>query len=137
MKIEKSCGAVVFTKENGILQYVIIQAKNGTYGFPKGHMESNETEKETALREIQEETGLRVEFIDGFRKETSYTFSWNREKIFKQVIFFLATYQNQTPIPQESELCAVHLMDFSTAIHKLPFDNLKNVLLDAHRLLTE
>ena len=137
MKIEKSCGAVVFTKENGILQYVIIQAKNGTYGFPKGHLEGNETEKETALREIKEETGLCVKFVDGFRKETSYTFTWNHEKIFKQVVFFLATYQHQTPTPQESELRAVHLMDFSTAIHKLPFDNLKNVLLDAHHFLTE
>lgn len=50
MKIEKSCGAVVFTREKGILQYVIIRSPEGFCGFPKGHTEGIESEQETALR---------------------------------------------------------------------------------------
>ena len=55
---EKSCGAVVFTRLNGEIKYVIIQSLAGYYGFPKGHMEAGESEKQTALREVYEETGL-------------------------------------------------------------------------------
>lgn len=57
MKFEKSCGAIVFTRQNGEIEYVIIQSLEGWYGFPKGHMEQNETEIETALREVREKQG--------------------------------------------------------------------------------
>ena len=71
MADEKSCGAIVFTHENGIRKYVIIR-ETGIYqgycGFPKGHMEAGETEQDTAIREVKEETGLDVELLDGFRQ---------------------------------------------------------------------
>lgn len=42
MITEKSCGAIVFTAENNNIKYVIIRAKEGLYGFPKGHIEGTE-----------------------------------------------------------------------------------------------
>ena len=71
MKTEKSCGAVVFTVIDSSIKYVIVESKEGYFGFPKGHVEKNETEKETALREIREETGLNVDIIDGLKPKTS------------------------------------------------------------------
>ena len=35
MITEKSCGGIVYTKENGSIQYVIIRSEDGIYGFPK------------------------------------------------------------------------------------------------------
>ena len=58
MNWEKSCGAIVFTRRNGQILFVIVQEQAGTYSFPKGHMEGDETEAETARREVFEETGL-------------------------------------------------------------------------------
>ena len=49
MITEKSCGAIVFTKENQQIKYVIVCSKEGIYGFPKGYMEGAETEIETAF----------------------------------------------------------------------------------------
>lgn len=66
MTTEKSCGAIIYTKEHGDIQYIIIRSKEGIYGFPKGHTEGNESETETALREVAEETGLTVRLIPGF-----------------------------------------------------------------------
>ena len=57
---EKSCGAVVFTNDSGQRKYLIIKSLNGIYGFPKGHIEINETELEAAKREILEELKLSV-----------------------------------------------------------------------------
>ena len=55
MDYEKSFGAVVFTRINNNIKYLLIQNLEGIYGFPKGHVEKEEKEEETALREIYEE----------------------------------------------------------------------------------
>ena len=69
MKKEKSCGAVVYRMEDGSPEILLIKHRNGGHwAFPKGHVEKNETESETALREIQEETGLAVDLDTGFRE---------------------------------------------------------------------
>lgn len=123
MITEKSCGAIVFTKENGQIKYVIIQSKEGFYGFPKGHTEGTESEKETALREISEETGLIVRLIDGFRTEDTHTFIRNGEIRLKNIVYFLAEYCNQTPTAQETELISIHLLDYKTAISVFQFES--------------
>ncbi len=135
MITEKSCGAVVFTKENGHIKYVIIRAKEGFYGFPKGRMEGIETEIQTALREITEETGLSVDIVGGFRTEDSHPFNRNGETRIKHIVYFLAEYSNQTPIAQETELSSIDLMDFDTAISAFQFDSSKRILTEAHAFL--
>ena len=73
MNWEYSCGAVVFTRENGHILFAVVQEQSGAYSFPKGHMENNETEMETARREILEETGLNPDFLPGFKAEDEFT----------------------------------------------------------------
>ena len=133
MKQEKSCGAVVFTRENGAIRYVIIESISHFLGFPKGHVEDGETEEETARREVLEETGLAISLIDGFRMEDTYSFVLRDETIEKQVVFFLGEYENQQPRAQESELSAIHLFDYSTALASLKFDMQKKILKAAHQ----
>ena len=135
MQTEKSCGAVVFTRDHGNIQYVIIRSKEGIYGFPKGHIENNETEQETALREIKEETGLSVDILKDFRTEDSHPFRRLGETRMKHIVYFLAEYSNQIPIPQESELSSLHLMDYETALSAFQFENSKRILSLAHDFL--
>ena len=135
MKTEKSCGAVVFTREKGYIEYLIIQSKEGFYGFPKGHMEGLETEKETALREVLEETGVNVELMEGFRTEDMYKFERNGEARLKHVVYFLAEYSCQRPRAQAEELKSLRLTDFETAIAMFQFENLKRILREANEFL--
>src|SRR5690554_7789701 len=72
VKYEISCGAVVYTRKNDNILYVIVKSTEGYFGFPKGHMEKNETEEQTAIREIFEETGLKVNIIPGFKTINEY-----------------------------------------------------------------
>ena len=134
---EKSCGAVVYTRKNGKIKYVIIQAKSGIYGFPKGHIEPGETQRETALREILEETGLSVNLIDGFKAEDCYCYVDNGKERRKQVIYFLATYSDQAPVVQETELTSIHLMELETAMKALQFESTRKILTQAHSFLAE
>lgn len=55
---KKSCGVIPWRMRNGQKEYLVLLQNNGSWSFPKGHMEAGETEKTTALRELSEETGL-------------------------------------------------------------------------------
>ena len=84
MIYEKSCGAVVFTRINSEIKYLLIRNLTGIYGFPKGHVKQGETEEETALREIFEEVGLSVKLLPGFRSEDEHPIP-QKENTIKQI----------------------------------------------------
>ena len=68
MQHEKSCGAIVYRKSHGNTEILLIKHINsGHWSFPKGHMENGETEIETAIREIKEETSVNVMIDPTFR----------------------------------------------------------------------
>ncbi len=133
MKQEKSCGAVVFTRVGSEIRYVLAQSRAGHYGFPKGHVESGETEKETALREIYEEVGLRPVLLDGFREVSEYEIP--SLGIRKQVVLFLGYYESQEIIPQESELKKAVTVSFEEAMALLDHKDNKRILTSAEAFL--
>ena len=138
MNYEYCCGAVVFTRVNGIPHYLLVRAQGdaeGCHGFPKGHMEPGETEEQTALREIFEETGLRVDLLPGFRAEEDYPLPTPPDTR-KRVVFFLAEYKDQAVRIQESELASYALAPFDEALPLVEYDDSKQVLRDAHAFLT-
>lgn len=62
--VRRSCGVIPYRYRNGIKEYLIILQTNGCWSFPKGHIEPGETEQQTALRELMEETGLTADLQD-------------------------------------------------------------------------
>ena len=111
---EKSCGAVVFIHTSMGLRYVLVQSLGGIWGFPKGHVEAGETERETALREIREEVGLRPQLLHGFREADEYTLPGTN--IRKEVVYFLAESPRRRLCPQREVLMRAHL--FLRSRHK-------------------
>ena len=133
MKYEKSCGAVVFTEADGEIKYLLISSLEGIYGFPKGHVEGNETETATALREVYEETNLKVDLINGFRTTAEY-FMPTKEAV-KQVVYFLGRFENQNVVYQKEELSGACLVNYLDAMEMLQFDNSKRILKEANDYL--
>lgn len=141
MADEKSCGAIVFTYENGIRKYLIIRG-TGSYqgfsGFPKGHMEAGETEQETALREVKEEAGLDVELLIGFRvSDEHYLAREGRPNDKKTNVYFLARYQDQELKAQESEVSEMLLLTYEEALESLSFEESKRELTRAEEFLNK
>lgn len=81
----KSCGVIPFRWNGGKREYLILLQNNNCWSFPKGHMEAGETEEQTALRELWEETGLRAKLIPGQRVVSEYEIPPYTKK---QVILF-------------------------------------------------
>lgn len=101
MKQEKSCGAVVYRKQHGELGILLIRHKNGGHwAFPKGHVEKNETEEETALREIREETDLNVKLDTGFRRSVTYS---PKPGVMKEVVYFGAKADKHDGVKAQAE----------------------------------
>lgn len=133
MTYEKSCGAVVFTREEGEIKYVLAQMLGGHYDFPKGHMEAGETEEETALREVFEEVHLKPSLISGFRCVMEYDIP--TIDVHKQVVLFLGEYRNQKIIYQTEELRNALLLTYDKAMDQLTHENSKRILRQAHEFL--
>lgn len=134
MNYEKSCGAVIFTEVRGEMKYLLIKSPRGVYGFPKGHTEGSETETETALREVREETGLKIRLLDGFRAADEYPLPPKRDTV-KQVIYFLGTFEHQKIVCQKGEVSGAFLVSYPEAMQLLQFDSAKRILTEANNFL--
>ncbi len=118
--MEKSCGAVVVKKMNGRLYTLMIRQNQGHWCFPKGHVEKNENEFETAEREVLEETGLKVKFIDGFRESVVYS---PRENVMKEAVYFLAEPCGGKEKKQDEEISEMHWADMFETLALITYDN--------------
>lgn len=131
---EKSCGAIVFRRHSGNVEFLLIKnKKGGNWGFPKGHVEVGESEHDTAKREVLEETGLKIEPMDGFRELSEY---YPHGKIFKQVVFFVAEMPDDGAISlQQSEIDRYIWADYGLAMKTFRFNNDRSVLTKARNWL--
>lgn len=133
---EFSAGGIVF---NNLGQVLIIKnaslknPKNSYWGFPKGHLEKGESAEEAALREVEEETGLKVEVIKKI-DDSKYIFvNSNQEKISKLVSIFLMKQtgkEGELKI-QEAELLDAKFVSVQEALETLRFKNDKELLKKA------
>ncbi len=86
--MEKSYGVIPCRHTTDGWEFLLIEDFRGNWGFPKGHPEPGEEPKETAERELQEETGLFIkQWLDTPPITMQYTYS---EKHEKEVTLFFA-----------------------------------------------
>ncbi|MDO4614385.1 MAG: DNA-3-methyladenine glycosylase I, partial [Lachnospiraceae bacterium] len=127
---EMSCGFVLFTWTEEGLRYVITRNRKGIYGLPKGHRNAGETEIQAALRETEEETGIRAERVGDFEM-TEYRFLPEKGNACKNITLFLGKYQDQEIHRQVEELTDCVLMSKEEALKLLPEGRVKEIFLAA------
>lgn len=129
MDHEKSCGALIFHEEDGEDLLLLIKHRNGGHwSFPKGHVEGNETEVETALREIWEETGLQVDLVTDFRESVFYS---PKTDVTKEVIYFLAHSDTKELRLQEEEVGQGIWVDVPRALTLVTYENDRQLIQKA------
>ena len=118
---EKSCGAIVIYRDGKSYKTLLVRNHNGrNYSFPKGHVEKGESEQQTAVREVREETGLDIEIIDSFREVADYC---PFGRIRKRVVFFMAQTFSDKVTPQEEEIDSFIWVDLFEANRHCTYDN--------------
>lgn len=135
MTYEKSCGAIVYRKSHGNTEILLIKHVNsGHWSFPKGHMEEGETEEETALREIKEETGIDVLLDTSFRETVSY---YPRKDTQKMVVYFIGRAKNTQFTPQEEEIAQIRWVEIGHATQILSYENDKTIVHRARSVIRD
>jgi 8-oxo-dGTP pyrophosphatase MutT (NUDIX family) len=137
MATERAAGLILFIKEKGKANYLLLQYNVNYWGFAKGLIETGEKTEETARRELEEETGIKdIKFIPGFKEEINYFFKREGKTIFKTNIYFLAETKTR-----EVKLSFEHndykWASYKEALKKLTYENSKKVLKAAHKFITE
>lgn len=133
-KKEKSCGAVIFKIVDGNVIYLVEKMVMGHYSMCKGHVEKDESEEETALREIREETSLNVLLDTRFREKITYS---PFKGIIKDVIFFVAKYLNGEEVNQIEEVSQILWLNFTDALNILSFPLDKQILTKANEFILQ
>ena len=122
---EKSCGAVVYRRERNNILILTEYMKKGHTSIPKGHIEQGETEEETALREIFEETGLSVTLDTGFRTVVNYS---PREGVSKDVVFFTAEAAAGAVTEQKIEVTRAVFLPPEEAIRAMTYESDREII---------
>lgn len=135
MKKEKSCGVIPFFSIGNEVRVILIKQNNGVVGFPKGHVEINETEEETALRECKEETNLTPTLIKGFKEEISYYMP--EYDAYKTVVFFIGVVNDTSFKKQESEISDIVILNIKDALDVISFKDTKSLLKKAYKYFTK
>ena len=133
MRHEKSCGAVVFSQFSGAWHVLLIRHEHGRHiSFPKGHVEAGESERQTAEREILEETGVRVKVDTRFRAENRYM---ARPDVEKLVVFFIAVAEEQTHVAQQGEVAVAEWVEAGEAVERLTYEQDRRIFRRAQKYL--
>ncbi|MDE2018910.1 MAG: NUDIX domain-containing protein [Patescibacteria group bacterium] len=86
-------GFVVYRKTTDGIKFLLLYRRGNYWNFPKGHFEPGERSIDTALRELEEETGIKkteLRIVPNFRAYERYYFRIGNEGIYDTVILFLA-----------------------------------------------
>lgn len=96
--VRRSCGVIPYRMTEHGPEILLALQTNTAWTFPKGHMEAFERERETALRELWEETGLTAELREDFRDMVEYPM---RNGCLKQVVLFLGQARGDIRVNQK------------------------------------
>lgn len=129
MRYEKSCGAIVFREAEKSHEILLLKHKAGHWDFPKGHVEEGESEQQTALREVMEESGLVVKILDnGFRRVIHYS---PYPGCVKDVVYFIARYESGELKIQTEEISGALWASPGEALEMISYQNARELLADA------
>lgn len=135
-KRETSAGGVVYRLENGEPLFLLIRDSYRNWGFPKGHLESDEAPDAAAVREVREETGLTDVVLDGEIDTIDWFFRFRGKLVHKVCHFFLMRTDVTSTMPQRAEgITACRWARFEEASQLVSYANARDVLLRANAMV--
>jgi 8-oxo-dGTP pyrophosphatase MutT (NUDIX family) len=129
-KVQRSAGGVVYRDREGKMWVALIATKGGeVWGLPKGVVEKGENALDTALREVEEESGLRGEP----KANLGYIEYWYRDPetrvlYHKFVHYFLLSHAGGDVSEHDWEVDEARWFPIEEAIERVSYENERNVL---------
>ena len=133
---ECSAGVICYrTTSSGARNYLLLDYGRH-WDYPKGHLEKGESDKEAAIRELREETGItRLNMHDGFEHELAYFFRHPRRGVVRKTVTFFLASTTQKEIDLSHEHKAYAWLSFEDALQQLTFSTARKALEAAEHFL--
>ena len=135
--MEKSVGLVLYRGTPEGKRYLLLHYLGGHWDLPNGHVQKGENEKETAARELCEETGITDGRIrGGFRRRVKYSFRRKKKMVAKEVVYYIArTKTDAVTLSREHQGC--EWLPADAAHERLTFENSRRILKRAQAMIDE
>jgi len=135
---ETSAGGVVFRSTSDGPVFLLIRDSYRNWGFPKGHIEKDESSEEAALREVREETGLDNVAARGKIETIDWFFRFRGKLIHKVCHFYLMESEAGKTKPQRDEgITACRWLPIEKARTVISYGNARGVLEHAYQKVVE
>ena len=127
---EETAGGVVWRRAHNRIEILLIQDSQGRWSLPKGHVEPGETYRQTAEREIKEETGLKKLSVTKFLRKVQFQYRRRELLVSMNLHIFLVQSLDQNPeLKKEGWVQDIRWTTVKDAFLKLDYVDINKVLL--------
>lgn len=129
---EPTAGGVVYRKnaKSSEVEILLIQDAKNRWTIPKGHIEEGETAKQTAEREVGEETGLEnMEILNWLGKIHFRYRRANSLVLMTTEIFLVKALANSDKLKPEDWMNGIKWMPAAEALEKIEYDDIGKLIL--------
>lgn len=137
---EPTAGGIIFryTEDKKDIEILLLQDAKGRWTIPKGHIEPGETAKQTAIREIAEEVGLRhIQIISWLGKINFKYRRLDRLVLMTTQIYLVRALDDSERVTKEKWMSAVKWFSFTDALDAIEYEDIEKLLLIAKKNLRE
>lgn len=136
---EPTAGGVVYRRNSdGGVEILLIQDAKDRWTIPKGHIEEGETAKETAAREITEETGLKHVQVQSWLGKINFQYRRQQSLVLMTTeIFLIHAFKDSDKIIPEDWMNGIKWFSANEALDKIEYDDIGKIILIAMKKIRQ
>jgi 8-oxo-dGTP pyrophosphatase MutT (NUDIX family) len=124
----RACGGVIHKKKGDDHYILLIRKRNSTiWSLPKGHKKNNESDQDTALREVKEETGFTC-LLEGKIGEINFQYHKKGQDYRERVVYYAMAPDQKTNIIDTNEIDEIRWFSLYDADKQLYYQNERDIL---------